>query len=78
VTVNNKEENSEDFWHNYVQEFGLRWVALISLVVWLHEFTFLRKNIAIAWYLNTVLQAEMDVDMTVQNQIVFFTLNKEE
>jgi hypothetical protein len=32
----------------------------------------------LAWYLNTVLQAEMDVDMTVQDQIVFFTLNKEE
>jgi hypothetical protein len=24
VTVNNKEENSEDFYPNYVQEFGLR------------------------------------------------------
>ena len=24
VTVNSKEENSEDFWANYAQEFGIR------------------------------------------------------
>ena len=36
------------------------------------------NTVLISCYLNTVLQAEMDVDMTVQNQIVFLTLHEEE